>query len=157
MQIKEKIHDVDMSVALWFYDACFPMNVVISRFYQPMMSKVASMGHGYVGPSYHALRDGLLHDAKMQVSLIIDKLISTWTTTSCTLMGDGWKDTRQRPLINFLVYCPNGITFLKSVDTSDIYASAENLCNLFADLADMIDPKNVVHLVTDNAPNYKAA
>ncbi|XP_010436496.1 PREDICTED: uncharacterized protein LOC104720259 [Camelina sativa] len=126
-------------------------------FKEPMMSKVASMGHGYVGPSYHALRVGLLRDAKVQVSLIIDKFRSTWSSTGCTLMADGWKDTRQRPLINFLVYCPKGITFLKSVDASDIYASAENLCNLFAELVGMIGSDNVVHFVTDSAPNYKAA
>ncbi|XP_023638904.1 uncharacterized protein LOC111830639 [Capsella rubella] len=157
MQSKERIHDVDMSVALWFYDACIPMNAVNSPLFQPMMSKVASMGHGYVGPSYHALRVGLLRDAKVQVSLIIDEFKSTWATTGCTLMADGWKDTRQRPLINFLVYCPKGITFLKSVDASDIYANAENLCNLFAELVGMIGADNVVHFVTDSAPNYKAA
>ncbi|XP_010468265.1 PREDICTED: uncharacterized protein LOC104748298 [Camelina sativa] len=157
MQSKERIHDVDMSVALWFYDACIPMNAVNSPLFQPMMNKVASMGHGYVGPSYHALRVGLLRDAKVQVSLIIDKFRSTWATTGCTLMADGWKDTRQRPLVNFLVYCPKGITFLKSVDASDIYASAENLCNLFVEVVGMVGPENVVHFVTDSAPNYKAA
>ncbi|KAL9861636.1 putative HAT dimerization domain, ribonuclease H-like superfamily [Arabidopsis thaliana] len=157
MQSKERIHAVDMSVALWFYDACIPMNAVNSPLFQPMMSMVASMGHGYVGPSYHALRVGLLRDAKLQVSLIIDKFKSSWASTGCTLMADGWKDTRQRPLINFLVYCPKGITFLKSVDASDIYASAENLCNLFAELVGIIGSENIVHFVTDSAPNYKAA
>ncbi|XP_010468542.1 PREDICTED: uncharacterized protein LOC104748632 [Camelina sativa] len=157
MQSKERIHDVDMSVALWFYDACIPMNAVNSPLFQPMMNKVASMGHGYVGPSYHALRVGLLRDSKVQVSLIIDKFRSTWATTRCTLMADGWKDTRQRPLVNFLVYCPKGITFLKSVDASDIYASAENLCNLFVEVVGMVGPENVVYFVTDSAPNYKAA
>ncbi|XP_013601520.1 PREDICTED: uncharacterized protein LOC106308969 [Brassica oleracea var. oleracea] len=130
---------------------------VNSRFYQPMISKIASMGHGYVGPSYHALRVGLLRDAKLQVSLIIDSLRSTWADSGCTLMGDGWKDTRQRPLINFLVYCPKGITFIKSVDASGICTNEENLCNLFAEIVDMIGPQNVVHMVTDSAPNYKAA
>ncbi|XP_010425286.1 PREDICTED: uncharacterized protein LOC104710400 [Camelina sativa] len=69
---------------------------------------------------------------------------------------DGWKDTKQ-PLVNFLVYIPKGITFLKSVDASNIYASAENLCNLFAELVGMVGSENVVHFVTNSAPNYKAA
>ncbi|CAA7038795.1 unnamed protein product [Microthlaspi erraticum] len=157
LQSKEKIHDADMAVALFFYDVCMPMNAVNSRFYQPMISKIASMGHGYKGPLYHALRVGLLRDAKLQVSLIIESFRSTWAETGCTLMADGWKDTRQRPLINFLVYCPKGITFIKSVDASGIYTTAENLCNLFAEVVDMIGPQNVVHMVTDSAPNYKAA
>ncbi|XP_010480937.1 PREDICTED: uncharacterized protein LOC104759744 [Camelina sativa] len=72
-------------------------------------------------------------------------------------MADGWKDTKQRPLVNFLVYCPKGITFLKLVDASDIYASAENLCNLFVEVVGMVGSENVLHFVTDSAPNYKAA
>ena len=72
------------------------------------------MGHGYEGPSYHALRVGLLCDAKPQVSLIINSFRSTWADTGCTLMCDGWKDTRQRALINFLVYYPKGITIISS-------------------------------------------
>ncbi|CAN7000609.1 unnamed protein product [Brassica oleracea var. botrytis] len=71
-------------------------------------------------------------------------------------MGDGWNDTRKRPLINFLVYCLKGVIFIKSVDASDIYTNAENLCNLFAEMVEMVGLDNVVHLVTDNAPNYKA-
>lgn len=78
-----------------------PMNAVNSRFYQYIIRKIASVSHGYEGPSYHALRVGLLCDAKLQVSLIIDSFRSTWTDTGCTLMCDGWKDTRQRALINF--------------------------------------------------------
>ncbi|CAN7058200.1 unnamed protein product [Brassica rapa subsp. trilocularis] len=157
IQSKEKVHDADMAVALWFYDACIPMNAVNSPFFPVMLSKAASLGHGYTGPSYHALRVGLLRDAKKHVSLIVESFRSTWASTGCTLMGDGWKDTRKRPLINFLVYCPKGVTFIKSVDASDVYTNAENLCNLFAEMVEMVGSENVVHLVTDNAPNYKAS
>ena len=72
-------------------------------------------------------------------------------------MGDRWKDSRQRPLINFLVYCSQGISFIKSVDASDIETNAQNLCNLFAEIVEIVGPSNVVHVVTDNASNYKAA
>ena len=156
IQSKEKVHDADLVVALWFYDACIPMNTVNTPFFQVMLRKAASLGHGYTGPSYHALRVALLRDAKKHVSLIIESFRSTWANTGCTLMGDGWKDTRKRPLINFLVYCLKGVIFIKSVDASDIYTNAENLCNLFAEMVEMVGLDNVVHLVTDNAPNYKA-
>ncbi|XP_050238483.1 uncharacterized protein LOC126687974 [Mercurialis annua] len=157
MQSKERWHDVDMAIALWFYDACIPMNAVNSAFFTTAISKIAGMGHGYTGPSYHSLRVNLLHDAKQHVSLIIDSFRRTWIETGCTIMGDGWKDVRQRPLINFLVYCPKGITFLKSVDASDIYTNAETLCNLFAEIVEIVGHENVIHMVTDNGANYKAA
>ncbi|KAL0352277.1 UNVERIFIED_CONTAM: hypothetical protein Scaly_1616400 [Sesamum calycinum] len=157
LQSKKKWHDTDMAIALWFYDSCIPLNACNSPFFQIAMSKVASMGHGYAGPSYHALRVSLLKDAKKQVALIVDSFRSKWIETGCTIMGDGWKDSRQRPLVNFLVYCPSGISFIKSVDVSAIESTAENLCNLFAEIVEMVGVKNVVHLVTDNAANYKAA
>lgn len=72
-------------------------------------------------------------------------------------MGDGWRDTRQRPLINFMVYCAKGISFIKSVDASDIESNAQTICNLFSEIVEIVGHKNVVHLVTDNAANYKAA
>ncbi|XP_039131369.1 uncharacterized protein LOC120267759 isoform X2 [Dioscorea cayenensis subsp. rotundata] len=72
-------------------------------------------------------------------------------------MGDGWTDNRQRSLINFLVYSPKGISFIKSVDASSFITNAETLCNLFSDIIEMVGPKNVVHMVTDNGANYKAA
>ncbi|CAI9102820.1 OLC1v1001165C1 [Oldenlandia corymbosa var. corymbosa] len=34
---------------------------------------------------------------------------------------------------------------------------SENLCNLFAEIVDMVGKENVIHLVTDNAANYKVA
>ncbi|XP_054808627.1 uncharacterized protein LOC129310731 [Prosopis cineraria] len=78
-------------------------------------------------------------------------------------IGPGYKgptyhaDQRNRQLINFLVYCPRGMVFIKSVDASDIVKNAQNLCNLFMDMVAFAGADNVVHLVTDNAANYKAA
>ena len=72
-------------------------------------------------------------------------------------MGDGWIDNRQRTLINFLAYCPKGISFVKSVDTSGIVKDATNLFQLFNEVIEWVGPLNVVHIVTDNAANYVVA
>ncbi|XP_052171663.1 uncharacterized protein LOC127787644 [Diospyros lotus] len=72
-------------------------------------------------------------------------------------MGDGWTDTRQRSLINFLVYCSKGLSFIKSVDASNFIMDAETLCNLFAEIVEFVGPNNVVHMMTDNGANYKIA
>ncbi|XP_023737709.1 uncharacterized protein LOC111885697 [Lactuca sativa] len=122
-----------------------------------MVDKIASIGHGYKGPNYHALRVNLLNDAKNLVSLLIDSFREQWLDTGCTIMSDGWRDIRQCHLINFLVYCPKGISFLKYVDASDIQTNATNMCNLFAKIVEMVGKNNVVQFVTDNAANYKLA
>ncbi|XP_023763473.1 uncharacterized protein LOC111911938 [Lactuca sativa] len=125
MQSKAKIHDVDLAIAMWFYDAYIPMNACNSPFFQLMVDKIASTDYGYKAPNYHALKVNLLTDAKKSVSLIIDSLRSQWVDTGCTIMSDE--------------------------------SNATNLCNLFAEIVEMVGEKNVVQMVTDIAANYKLA
>ena len=106
---KEKKWRVDMFVARRMYDACIPINTVNSSYYQRMFNAIASYGPRYRGLNYHALRVPLLRDAKREVQLIVDSHCSYWANTGCTIMTNGWTDTRHRTLINFLVYCPKGI------------------------------------------------
>ena len=97
---------VDMVVARWMDDACIPINAMNSSYYQPMLNVVASYGPRYKGPNYHVFRVPLLIEAKREVQLIVDSHRSYWVGTSCTIMADGWTNTRHRTLINFLVCCP---------------------------------------------------
>ncbi|PKA62387.1 hypothetical protein AXF42_Ash009273 [Apostasia shenzhenica] len=146
-----------MAIARVLFERCVPINFVNSIYYQPMIDAIASMGLGYKGPSYYALRCTLLQDMKNEVRLLVDSYRSVWADTGCTIMGDGWKDSHSRALINFLVYCPKGVSFIKSVDASDFVTNAQTLCNLFVEIIEFVGPNNVVHLVTDNGSNYKAA
>ena len=56
-----------------------------------------------------------------------------------------------------MVYCLQGISFVKSVDASDIVKDANNLFLLFDEIITWVGPSNVVQMVTDNAANYVAA
>ena len=120
-----------MAIARFLYDNCIPFNVVNSVYYQKMIDAVATAGPGYKGPSYHAIRVPLLRDQKKEVQLLVESQRRHWTEVGCTLMADGWTDTRHRSLINFLVYCPRGMVFVKSVDASNIVKSTRNLFKLF--------------------------
>ena len=72
MQSKAKIHDVDLAITMWFYDASIPMNTYKSPFFQLMVGKVVSIGYGYKAPNYHALRVNLLTDAEKKVCFIVN-------------------------------------------------------------------------------------
>ncbi|XP_034710479.1 uncharacterized protein LOC117933194 [Vitis riparia] len=154
---KEAIWRADMAVGRFFYDACIPTNAVNSFYFKPMLDAISAIGPGYKGPNYHQLRVNLLKDAKKEVQLLVDSYHAIWAKVGCTIMGDGWTDNRQRTLINFLVYCPEGISFVKSVDASDIVKDETNLFQLFDEVIEWVAPLNVVHIVTDNAANYVAA
>ncbi|XP_031286360.1 uncharacterized protein LOC116145053 [Pistacia vera] len=146
----------DMSVARFFYDACISMNALNLIYFQPMLDAVAAIGPGYKQPTYDAMRVNLLRDAKKEVQLIVDNYKRIWQEVGCTLMADGCTDTCHRSLINFLVYCPKGVCFIKSVDASDVVKDAFTLFKLFEEMALWVGPNNIVHVVTDNGANYKA-
>ncbi|XP_019427193.1 PREDICTED: uncharacterized protein LOC109335514 [Lupinus angustifolius] len=116
---------------------------------------IAAIGPGYKGPSYYAIRSNLLHEMKKEVELLVENFRNFWKETGCTIMANGWKDQRNRQLINFLVYSPKEISCVRSVDASDGVRDARTLCNLFIELVEFVGVTNVVHLVTDNAANYK--
>ncbi|RVW45809.1 hypothetical protein CK203_086263 [Vitis vinifera] len=151
---KEATWRADMAVGRFFYDACIPINAMNSFYFKPMLDVISTIGLGYKGPNYHQLRVNLLKDAKKEVQLLVNSYRAIWAKVGCTIMGDGWTDNRQRTLINFLVYCYEGISFVKYVDVSNIVKDATNLFILFDVVIEWVGPLNVVHIVTDNATNY---
>ncbi|XP_031278541.1 uncharacterized protein LOC116136999 [Pistacia vera] len=116
----------------------------------------AAIGPRYKHPNYHALRVNLLRDAKKEVQLLIDSYRKIWKNVGCTLMADGWTDNSHRSLINFMMYCPKGVCFVKSVDASDVVKDAGTLLKMFEEVALWIGPNSIVHFVSDNGSNYKA-
>ncbi|XP_054806837.1 uncharacterized protein LOC129309302 [Prosopis cineraria] len=71
-------------------------------------------------------------------------------------MADGWTDVKQRTFINFLVHSTKGIVFVKSIDASELVKDAKILFQMFSEVIKWIGPKNIVHMMTDNAANYVA-
>ena len=56
-----------------------------------------------------------------------------------------------------MVYCPQGISFVKFVNVSDIVKDSTNLFLFFDEIITWVGQSNVVQMVTDNAANYVAA
>ncbi|KAL9659956.1 hypothetical protein QQ045_024766 [Rhodiola kirilowii] len=115
------------------------------------------MGAGYKAPNFYRVRGHLLNHWVGEVNKLVDSYRNIWKNTGCTLMADGWTDRSRRSLINFLVYCPKGTIFLKSVDASDVSKTATMLHKLFKEVILYVGAENIVHIVTDNAANYVAA
>ncbi|CAN1302488.1 hypothetical protein LINPERPRIM_LOCUS25481 [Linum perenne] len=59
--------------------------------------------------------------------------------------------------MNFLIYSPKGISFVKSVDGSGFAKTGNNLFELFGSVIQWVGVQNVVQVVTDNASNYVLA
>ncbi|XP_049934414.1 uncharacterized protein LOC126410179 [Nymphaea colorata] len=156
MTSKDMLYQAQKMVRKWFYDACIPFNTANSFQFQVMADVIASIGPGFKMQSYHQLRGKILQDTVKEVSEHCNQLKLSWKETGCSIMSDGWTDTRSRTLVNFLVYCPKGTMFLKSLDLSDVPKTAEILFNVFDNVIQEVGPTNIVQFITDNAANYRA-
>ena len=68
-------------------------------------------------------------------------------------MADGWKDRRERTLINFLVNNLKGTVFIESIDASSYVKSGQKMFELLDKFIQKIRPENVIQVVTDSASN----
>ena len=60
----------------------------------------------------------------------MEEFKKSWETTCCTVVSDGWTDGKGRTLINFVVHCPRGTMFIKSINASTYIKDAALLCKL---------------------------
>ena len=67
---------------------------------------------------------------KKDIDARLTELRQSWESTGCTVMSNGWTDGKGRSLTNFLVHCPRGTMFVKSVDASADVKDAALLCEL---------------------------
>ncbi|XP_054791788.1 uncharacterized protein LOC129297479 [Prosopis cineraria] len=153
---KEAQYNAKMAIAEWAIINCIPFNALDCPSFQKAIDAIASIGPGFKAPNAYEFRVNLLTDWKKECQLLIESHRAKWKNTGCTLMADGWTDVRQRTLINFLVYSTHGMVFVKSVDASDLVKDARTLFSLFCEVIEWVGPKNIVHVVTDNAANYVA-
>lgn len=122
-----------------------------------MWDSVIAAGKGFTGPSMHELRGSLLHKEVMSIHEYLQGFKESWATTGCTIMSDGWTDIMNRTIVNFLVSCPQGTMFLKSVDASDRVKDVNLLFQLLDEVVMEVGVENVVQIITDNASNYVLA
>ncbi|XP_057734119.1 uncharacterized protein LOC130949409 [Arachis stenosperma] len=113
-------------------------------------------GQGYKSPNFGRVCGYLLSKLLEDVKKMIERYCKIWKQNGCTIMTDGWTNRCRRTLINFLVYCPKGTIFLKSVDASHASKIADLFFKLFKDVVLFVSPENVVHTMTDNDTNYIA-
>jgi hypothetical protein len=72
-------------------------------------------------------------------------------------MSNGWTNGKGKSILNFLVKCPKGTMFIKSVDASAYTKDAQFLCELLDGFIREIGPHYVVQVIMDNAANYVAS
>ncbi|KAJ4978989.1 hypothetical protein NE237_009769 [Protea cynaroides] len=148
---KDQVH---MAIGRFLYDAGVPLDAVNSAYFQPMIDAIAMEGPGLKPPSYHDLRGWILKNSVEEVKKIVDQYKGTWGRTGCSVLADEWTVEEGKILINFLVYCPEGTMFLKSVDATEIIRSPGALYELLKEVVEDVGVQNVMQVITDSGEQY---
>ena len=122
-----------------------------------MCDAIVVVGPGYKSATYEELRGPILQAEKQDINSRLAELKKTWEVTGCIMMSDGWTDRKGRTLLNFLVHCPKGTMFIKSLDASEHIKDAATICELLDGFIREIGVQNVVQVIIDNAANYVSA
>ncbi|KAL0350145.1 UNVERIFIED_CONTAM: hypothetical protein Sradi_4163700 [Sesamum radiatum] len=102
----------------WIYDMGIPFNTVRAYSFRPAIEALGQFGPSMNPPSYHKVRVTYLKKESKHTRVILKGHDEIKAKYGCSSMEDGWTDTRQRRLINFLVNNPKGSKFIESVDGS---------------------------------------
>lgn len=132
-------------------------NVVKSKSFKLMVEAIGNYGPHLKVPSYHECRISLLKKELEYTKELLKPHETERENYGCSIMSDAWTDKKNRTLINFLVNCPTGSMFVKSVDASAYMKTGEKLFELLDSFVEEIGEHKVVQLVTDNGSNYVLA
>ncbi|KAL6561966.1 hypothetical protein OROGR_002973 [Orobanche gracilis] len=139
--------------ARWMYDAGIPFNVVNYESFGPAIEAIGQHGPGMKPPTYHEVRVPLLNNEVEETNKIVEEHRKEWEKVGCSIMCDGWKDKRERTLINFLVNSPKGSIFLESIDASDYSKTGDKMFELIENCVKAVGEDRVIQVVTDSASN----
>ena len=134
-----------------------PFNLVRSPYWREMVKAINEAPLGYRAPGYEKLRTTILHKERKNVENLLKPIRDSWVQTGVSIVSDGWKDCKNRPLINVIVVCPKGAMFLKAVDCEGQVKDANFIAQLLIESIEFVGVDNVVQVITDNAKVCKAA
>lgn len=99
----------------------------------------------------------LLAREKNFVETSLKPIRDSWVESDVSIVSDGWKNCKNRPLINVITVSPKGAMFFRAADCEGKLKDAEFISRILFDSIDMMGHENVVQVITDNAKVYRAA
>ncbi|XP_026433506.1 uncharacterized protein LOC113330929 [Papaver somniferum] len=155
---KEKLKkDAWKRISVWMTENSISFNTVRCPTFQEMIYAIGEYRKVMPAPSYHQIRSNIFKEQLEETKNFVDTFRVHWKRYGCSIMSDGWTDGKKRHLINFLVNCPKGSVFLKSVDASNRTNDADFIRELVKEVIDDVGKENVVQFITDSGSNFKKA
>ncbi|KAH7290338.1 hypothetical protein KP509_30G043200 [Ceratopteris richardii] len=113
---KQKIADSEITKLVILENLSF--NLLNSKQWKTTVKAISEVGpcQGWTGPSYSDLRRRKIDEEKKKIDLSLLPMREKWYRYGCTILSDGWRDRKNRSMINILVSGPIGTFFLRAVE-----------------------------------------
>ncbi|KAJ1439996.1 Zinc finger, BED-type [Sesbania bispinosa] len=108
-----------------------------SQYFYKMLEMVGQFGQGLVCPPSQLISGRFLQEEINSIKNYLVEYKASWAITGCSIMADCWRDTQ--------------------VDATNVVEDAPNLFKLLDKVVEEIGEENVVQVITENTPGYKAA
>lgn len=155
--LKKVSSPVHLAIGRFLYDIGVPLDAVNSVYFQPMVDAIASEGPGILAPSHHDLRGWVLKSAVDEVKADMDYCTRAWVRTGCSLLVEECNTGKGMTFLNFLVYCPEGTMFLKSVNVTNTIGEVESMYELLKQVVEDVGVRNLLQVITPIEEYYAAA
>ncbi len=142
---KREIADIKIGCCLITNSVSF--NLVRSPYWREMVKAINDAPHGYQSLGYEKLRTTILHKERKNVENLLKPIRDSWIQMGVSIVSDGWKDCKNRPLINVIAVCPKGAMFLKAVDCEGQVKDANFIAQLLIESIESVGADNVVQVI----------
>ncbi|KAG6667853.1 uncharacterized protein LOC122316952 [Carya illinoinensis] len=150
-------NEITSAICKFFYYAGIPLQAADSIYFHKMLELAGQHAQSLICPPNQLISDRVLQEELATIKNYLVEYKASWAITGCSIMADSWKDTQGRTLINFLASCPHSVYFVTSVDATDVVEDASSLFKLMDKVVEEIGEENIVQVITENTPSYKAA
>jgi hypothetical protein len=117
-------------IARFFYRNIIAFNVPYSKIFKMMVEAIGNYGAHLKPLSYHELRVLMLKEELRLTHEMLESIRKEQAKYGCSIMTDGWTDTKGRTLINFLVNSRAGTMFVKSIGVSAYLKTGQKVYEL---------------------------
>eukprot|EP01018_Ginkgo_biloba_P004216 Gb_09014 [translate_table: standard] len=148
--------EVELSIVRFFYGNGISFNVARSPYYGEMVKAIIGASSGYKPLGFEKLHTTLVDKEKPRIKEEVVPLKHAWSIDGCSIIMDGWTNIRNYPLVNIIVSSTLGPYFLRAIDCSRKEKNTFFLRDALSDAIEEVGVSNVVQVITDFAPIYKA-
>jgi hypothetical protein len=132
--------DVDAKKFRFLYACGIPFNVLRSPYWHEMLQVINGAPKGYRSPEYDKARTLGLDRERAKIQGALGKFTNDWNRHRVSIVSDGWKNVKGRPLMNILGVSASGVVFLSTHDYSDRYKICINIADALIKTIQEIGP-----------------